>query len=352
MAQQAKVLGVGPEQFVGMVLDCIQTLQGAMGDSNPSERELAVRLDRAYRSLDFSPGPTTISESSRLSSQPAGLPTDNPNDYWAEAVERHAASGNTIWSPKPVDPEPPFDIVEWYVRSYRRLADAPPPDALHHLVSSLLERGELYEDWERFPPGTRPVPEDTTQWVAQVDRAIGNMPASLGDADAIICWLEANRLRMVGRLAEIRQGDSIARAIAFRDSHISRASLGLHMALVLVEQRWPQFHRDIAPTVRRYVADVRVRTETWLAHDSDSALFLRGVTERLEMEQDRYAPPSRLGRESTRWLEGHQYRFAKLAGTPGAPPAEHFEEVTAFHWERLRERLLQEYGRVPDGPTN
>lgn len=200
-----------------------------------------------------------------------------------------------------------FNVIDLFIEVCD-ITDPAVATDMQRIVSHVLLTPSMFLDWELLPPGTRgPTIEQYDRWRSAVDSSAQKAPVSPGAVMA--CLLEANRLRMVHRLATIRRADPLERGVAFRDSHIHRASVGLRLALQALEESMPQLHQLMALPIGDYIIDLRVRTEAWLLENSEGNCYI-AVSERAAMDSGHYYPPSALGRESTLWLEGHlQYRF-------------------------------------------
>lgn len=340
--RQAALVGMSIQEFVDLILDYAQRWFTAVEQAgNEFEQNLAEKFHTAYVHISTSQVAGGVERQRSQPFDPSSfvpLPGDNDLDRWTRARERHTLKDGPFRRNLEVDfGTDRFDIVDWYVGRFRRSSDAESASHLHRAVSRLLLQEELFAGWERVPPGTRPKWENEEQYSewffavqAQADESTGS-----SDADFIMCWLEANRLRMEHRLALLRRGDPAAKAIAFRDEHVHRASVGLRRALGFIEDVRPELHADVAPTVLEYVADLRVRTEIWLQEHRDGRVWT-AMYERQQMESNAYIPPSALGRESTLWLEGRVYRYAPPdSGISGVD----LGQLTERYWSEIR-RLL------------
>lgn len=201
-----------------------------------------------------------------------------------------------------------FNVIDLFIEVCD-ITDPAVATDMQRIVSHVLLTPSVFLDWELLPPGTRgPTNAQYDRWRSAVDSSAQNGPP-VSPGAVMACLLEANRLRMVHRLATIRGADPLERAVAFRDGHIHRASVGLRLALQALEESMPQLHRLMARAIGDYIIDLRVRTESWLLRNSEGKCYI-AVSERMEMDSGNYCPPSALGRESTLWLEGHlQYRY-------------------------------------------
>ena len=215
---------------------------------------------------------------------------------------------------------------------------------MQRIVSHVLLTPSMFLDWEAVPPGTRgPTNAQYDTWRSAVDSSVQNAPVSPGAVMA--CLLEANRLRMVHRLAMIRAADPQAKGVAMRDRHIHRASIGLRFALDALQESMPQLHRLMALAIEEYILDLRVRTEGSLLQNSEGMVYV-AMSELMEMEGGNYCPPSQLGSESTLWLEGQlQYRYQPwwLAGeTFAGHDHEQVHQQEKQHWAEICRRLREQ----------
>lgn len=211
---------------------------------------------------------------------------------------------------------------------------------LHRIVSLSLLTPGAFLDWETVPPGTRgPTNAQYNKWRAAIDSSATNDPP-VSPGAVMACLLEANRLRMVHRLAAIRAADPREKGVAFRDGHIHRASVGLRLTLEALQESMPRLHRLMALAIEDYILELRARTEVWLLQNSEGMCWA-AYAELLQMEAGAYHPPSPLKKESTLWLEGHyKYRYQPR----GAPDqeSEYQKQLEEQFWAEICRRLREQ----------
>ena len=343
VARDAQLCNLSVAQFVALVLDYLDQVNHALTKTpNDQERRLAATMADAYSQLDPAhPSPTRRSVLGRRF-DPGLVPPDPSEDSanrWKRAMARHTEPSGPFLTPLDVEFDDDFSIVDWYLTRFVREDDSAPAARLHKATADLLSQDLLFAGWERFPPGTRFFDSDEhLAWMRVVEAAIDLSSNGLTDDEWLVCWLDANQIRMNQRLGEIRRLRPVEMAIATRDEHIHRASLGLRVALAFVRDVWPQLFAGIASAIYEYIADVRVRTEIWLANHSEGMVYT-AATERQAMDTNSYVPPSRFGRESTLWLEGRTYRYLPRFGDSGEPSDALCRELTDKYWSEICERL-------------
>jgi hypothetical protein len=241
-----------------------------------------------------------------------------------------------------------FDVVDWYTTRFRRSPTAPSTQRLHEAVAVLTETRFLQAGWELFPPGVPTFTESERSAWHRVLNFIEAAPEDVNPDEFAVCWLEANRRAMFDRLAEIRKRTPVEMAIAIRDGHLVRASTGFREAVGFVSEARPEMFDVMGPVLLAYAADLLARCEIWIMSHSEGE-YWTGSLERQQMQFNSYRPPSRLGRESTLWLEGrvYTYRPEEIYGPDGVVSQEEedsLREITSHYWSEIQQLLIAERG--------
>ena len=232
-----------------------------------------------------------------------------------------------------------FNVVDLFMNALD-ITEAAVATDLQRIVSHCLLTPGVFLDWETVPPGTRgPTNAQYNKWRSAIDASATTHP-TVSPGAVMACLLEANRLRMVHRLAAIRGADPLEKGVAFRDGHIHRASVGLRLTLEALQESMPRLHRLLALAIEDYVLELRARTEAWLFKNSEGMCGV-AYAELLQMEAGAYYPPSPLKKESTLWLEG-QYEYRYQPGWASEQESEYWSQREKQHLAEICRRLREQ----------
>jgi hypothetical protein len=335
-------------QFAGVVLEGIQQwFDAALDQGMGLEAKLAEKFFAVYAQINSDEPLPPLFETRRF--DPDRVPTGGPTQMHVllpEAFDRYSYGDGPFREPMDVSFDDRFDIVDWYVRRFRRPAGAATAAQLYMALEAMSREPLLVMGWDRFPPGV-PGPSDVDRRALRmvVDTWMSKLRSPLTEDDFVICWLELNRRDACRVLADIRSGSPREQAIAMRDIHASRAFRGLNEALGFIADVRPDVYRLLAPTIVAYHADLFARQTLWYRLKADADFWI-ALQESNDMENDCYAPPSQLGREPTAYWEGRPYMWRPNFYGPGEEPGPAAEESmrkrTQRNWtEMCRLRALE-----------